>query len=283
MSKQIDKVLAYYKSTNFDYEHFWSGRKALALHFGYYDSPQTPHEESLQKMNQKVAELAHVTGTDKVLDAGCGYGGSALWLAENCGCEVTGVTVVPYQVQKAQRAAASSPAANKLKFIQGDYANTGLPDGSFDIVWGQESIVHCEHKDKFVKEAFRLLKPGGRLVIAEYLLRDKPVLSTEEHERMRPFLEGWMMPDLLTPSQYKGLFAAAGFKSVALHDLSANVEPSLKKCQHNAGLALPFIGILKRLRLIDTIRHDYTIANYQLYDTFKDGLWRYQVVVGVKS
>jgi tocopherol O-methyltransferase len=283
MSKQLDNVLAYYKSTNFDYEHYWSGKKALALHFGYYDTPQTQHEQSLHNMNQKLAELAYVTRRSKVLDAGCGYGGSALWLAENIGCKVTGVTVVPYQVQKAQKAAAGSPAAKQLTFIEGDYAHTDLPDDSFDVVWGLESIVHCDDKAGLIKEAYRLLKPGGRLIISEYLLRDNPPLSKSEHDRMQPWLDGWMMPDLLTPSHYKKLYKAAGFAKTAVHDLSENVEPSLKKCQRNAGMALPFVGVLKKLHLIDTIRRDYTIANYQLYDTFQDGLWSYQVVVGSKS
>lgn len=282
MSDQINKVLAYYKSTNFDYEHFWSGSRALALHFGYYDSPDTAHEESLLRMNQKLAEFAHIKPTDKVLDAGCGYGGSAIWLAENVGCKVTGVTVVPYQVQKATKAVATSSAHKNLRFIEGDYVNTKLPNSSFDVVWGLESIVHCENKEDFIKEAYRLLKPGGRLIISEYLLRDSPILSSNEHDRMKPFLEGWMMPDLLTPSQYKNFFTSAGFRDIKLHDLSNKVEPSLKKCHRNAGLALPFVGVLKKLRLIDSIRRDYTVANYQLYDTFKDGLWRYKVVVGIK-
>ena len=283
MSEQISKVLAYYKSTNFDYEHFWSGRKALALHFGYYDSPTDKHQASLMRMNEVLAALAHIKPTDSVLDAGCGYGGSSLWLAENIGCEATGITVVPYQVKRAQQEAAKSPSVAKLSFIEGDYSDTGLADASVDVVWGVESIVHCEDKEAFVKEAYRLLKPGGRLLIAEYLLREEPPLSTAEEKEMMPFLRGCMMPDLLTPSRYKSLYQKAGFNTVAVHDLSNKVEPSLRKCRRNAILAVPFVGILERLGLIDTIRRDYTIANYELYDTFKAGLWQYKVVVGTKS
>ncbi len=282
MSDQTRKVQAYYKSTNFDYEHFWSGKRAQALHFGYYDSPSTPHEASLLQMNQKLAEFAAIQPADSVLDAGCGYGGSSLWLAEHLGCQATGVTLVGYQVQKARKLAAASPAASKLRFIEADYAHSGLPDASFDVVWGVESIVHCDDKALFVREAFRLLKPGGRLLISEYLLRQDPPLSAEEQARMKPFLDGWMMPDLLTPGQYSEYLTAAGFQDSVFHDISDNVEPSLKKCHHNAAKVLPFVGVLHKLRLIDTIRRDYTLANCRLYDTFREGLWRYQVVVGTK-
>jgi len=272
MSDQIKKVIAYYKSTNFDYEHFWSGRRALALHFGYYNSKSTRHEESLLNMNRVLAEIAQINKTDKVLDAGCGYGGSAIWLSENIGCEVTGITVVPYQVQKARKHAAASSASTKLSFVEEDYMHTKLSTSSFNVVWGLESIVHCENKGDFIIEASRLLKPGGRLIISEYMLREVPPLSAAEHKRMTPFLKGWIMPELLSPMQYMDLFTEAGFETMEIHDLSNNVEPSLKKCHRNASFAMPFVGILRKLKLIDAIRKDYTVANYELYNTFKDGL-----------
>lgn len=282
MSKQHDKVRAYYKSTNFDYEHFWSGQ-ALALHFGYFDHEAKSHQASLQRMNQVLAGIGGIRPSDSVLDAGCGYGGSSIWLAENIGCKVTGVTLVPYQMKKAQDQASHSQAADLLSFIEGDYANTGLPDQSFNVVWGLESIVHCDDKQKFVEEAYRLLKPGGRLLISEYILRDSPPISEAEQADLEPFLKGWMMPDLLSSSQYQSYFKRAGFKDINVQNLSKNVEPSLRKCGRNAALAMPFVGILKRLGLIDAIRRDYTIANYVLYDSFKAGLWSYKVIVGTKT
>ena len=282
MKQQLQNVLAYYKSTNSDYERYWSGKKAQALHFGFYDSPQTKHEESLLKMNEELAKLVNIAAIDVVFDAGCGYGGSCLWLAENISCSTTGMSIVPYQVEKARGLASKLPTSPKPTFIEGDYASTELPDESFTVVWGLESIVHCENKLDFIREAYRLLKPGGRILIAEYLLRDKPPTSEGELKKLQPWLDGWMMPDLLAPSQYKKLLRDAGFSEVKVRDLSGSVEPSLKKCKRNSGLAMPFVGPLRSLGLIDQIRKDYTIANYQLYDTFKQGLWFYGVVVAVK-
>lgn len=282
MSDQINKVLAYYNSTNFDYEHFWDGKRALALHFGYYDAQTKTHEISLLKMNEVLANFAHIKAKDIVLDAGCGYGGSSIWLAENIGCKAIGITVVPYQVTKAQHYADKSSASSRLHFVKGDYAETKLPRESVTVVWGLESIVHCENKKRFAEEAYCLLKPGGRILISEYMLREKPRLTKEEHKIMEPFLHGWMMPDLLTPKQYINLLTKAGFRNIKVHDLSDNVEPSLKKCRRNASLALPFVGTLYKLKLIDEIRRDYTIANYQLYDTFKANLWSYKVITATK-
>ncbi len=283
MTKQHDNVLAYYKSTNFDYEHFWSGKNALALHFGYYDNSVKSHQQSLMKMNDVLARYGDIKDTESVLDAGCGYGGSSLWLAENIGCDVTGISIVPYQIKKARIEANKSGLNKRLKFIRGDYANTDLPSKSFDVIWGLESIVHCEDKLAFTKEAFRLLKPNGRLIISEYMLRQKPLLSKKEHSKMEPFLKGWMMPDLLTLDQYKKYSKSAGFNTFKDFDLSKNVDKSLRECRRNAAMAKPFVGILKQLGLINPIRHDYTMANYLLYDLFKEGLWSYRVLIAVKS
>lgn len=282
MSDQINRVIAYYESTNFDYEHFWADRKAQAIHFGYHDPPNLSHRQALLKTNRQLAQAASIQPWERVLDAGCGYGGSSLWLAENIGCEVTGITVVPYQVDKACRLARKSPVGHKLEFLERDYARTGLPEGSFDVVWGLESVVHCDDKARFVREAYRLLQPGGRLAIAECMLREDPPLSADEKAEMQSWLDAWMMPDLLTPGQYVDYCNQAGFQRYQVDDWSAQVTPSLRKCWRQAGLARPFVGLLLRLRLIDAIRRDYTLANCSLYDHFRAGYWFYGVLVATK-
>lgn len=190
MKRQLQNVLDYYKSVNSDYERYWSGKKAQALHFGFYDSPQTKHEESLLRMNEFLAELVGIVDTDIVFDAGCGYGGSCLWLSENISCNSTGMSIVPYQIEKARNLAHELKVSSLLTFIEGDYASTDLPEGSFTVIWGLESIVHCENKQDFIKEAYRLLKPGGRIIIAEYLLREEPPLSKRELKKLQPWLDG---------------------------------------------------------------------------------------------
>ena len=283
MSNQIKKVLEYYKSTNFDYEHFWSGRRALALHFGYYDDHTDKHEDSLIRLNEVLSKMARVSPRDVVLDAGCGYGGSSIWLSENVGCKVVGISVVPYQVKRANSNALKSASKNNLTFIEADYSNTGLPSNTFSVFWALESIVHCDNRPALIKEAFRLLKQGGRIIISEYMLREKPVLTKKEYGQLSPWLKGWAMPELLTASEYIRLMNAAGFKNIKVHDLSKQIQPSLKKCYRNAKLVAPLVGPLRKFGLISQYRKDYTIANYKLYDLFKDGFWRYKVIIATKA
>src|SRR5439155_10930743 len=101
--EQIRRVVDYYNSTLLQYWAFWVGRTDLAMHLGYHDAKVRTHSGSLLRMNDVLSRLSGVRGEDRLLDAGCGYGGTTLWLAEHVGCRAIGVTIVPYQVQTARR------------------------------------------------------------------------------------------------------------------------------------------------------------------------------------
>src|SRR5206468_3719870 len=83
--------------TQCDYTWFWMSSDSLAMHFGYYDETVRTHDASLLKMNEVLARYAQITSHDHILDAGCGVGGSAIWLARIFGCQVKGITIVPEQ------------------------------------------------------------------------------------------------------------------------------------------------------------------------------------------
>lgn len=176
----IDEVIKYYGSTVIDFKIFWSRSKDLALHCGYYDDGVKNHKDSLLKMNEILAKFADISKNDSILDAGCGYGGSAIWLAKNIGCEVVGITVFPYHVSEAKKYAKKYGVSDKVSFREEDYAHTSFSNGSFNVVWGLESIVHAESKKDFIHEAHRLLKKGGRILISEYMFRENPYLSADE-------------------------------------------------------------------------------------------------------
>lgn len=85
-----------------DYLVAWCNRDNLALHYGYWDqaTPYNQHQALLNK-NQILYEKAGIKATDKVLDAGCGIGGSTIWMAKNHGNTVTGITISAQQAQYA--------------------------------------------------------------------------------------------------------------------------------------------------------------------------------------
>ena len=178
------KILNYYNATHIDYRALWVGSNARAVHFGYYDEKATKHHDALLRLNEILATVARITTNDSVLDAGCGYGGSAMWLAEQVGCHVTGITLVPLQVAKGQRYVKERGLEDKANIREMDYAAISFPNGSFTVYWALESLVHAEDRQKVCSEAFRVLKKGGRIVIAEYTLREDPPLSAKERQAL---------------------------------------------------------------------------------------------------
>jgi len=240
MTGQLARVAQYFASTKVEYELFWMGGPDMALHHGYYDASARTHSAALIRMNEVLAGYAGVGRHDRVLDAGSGYGGTAIWLAQHLGCAVVGINLVAFQSERARRLASEMGLGGRATFVLGDYAHTPFPDQSFDTVWGLESIVHADSQERFVGEAARLLRPGGRLLIAEYMARQSPPLSACEEQLIASRLDGWAMTRLLTPAEYIDLAQRHGFGGVRAYDLTSAMRRSIT---HLGKLRIPATSV----------------------------------------
>jgi tocopherol O-methyltransferase len=282
MSVQTDRVVDYYKNTRLDYWILWMGRNDLAVHFGYYDKKVNNHRKSLLRMNEVMADSVNISSKDTVLDLGCAYGGSSIWLAKTRGCQAVGLTIVPEQVEKGNQFVKKLGVANKVSLKHADYAQIPFSNQSFDVVWGLESLVHAEDRMLVYREAYRVLKDGGRLVLAEYLLRENPSLFPQEQAMIEPWLQGWAMPGLLTPGKYQECLNDAGFSSIRLKDITEFTRPSLARLDRMATLALPIAKGLHRLNLMNEVRYGNVRGSYYQNRAFAKGLWNYWVITAQK-
>ena len=105
-------IVRYYDATRLDYRILWFGKKNRSVHFGYYDHEVKTHHEALLNLNKIMAIKSEVKNGDIILDAGCGQGGSSVWLAENYNVKVSGITLVPHQVEKAKKHARKTNKRN---------------------------------------------------------------------------------------------------------------------------------------------------------------------------
>jgi ubiquinone/menaquinone biosynthesis C-methylase UbiE len=201
-----------------DYRWIWGSHRHGGMHVGLCGGGRG-HDESVLHTNRVLADAADVREGDVVLDAGCGVGGSALWLAQHRGARVHGVTLVPSQATFARRTAHAAGLSHLVSFEIADYLESGYPDESFDIVWGLESVCYAPDKATFLHEAFRLLRPGGRLVVADGFL-SRPPRDAAEARLVRAWCNGWVVPDVGTIDEFLADAHAAGFDGVRAVDMT---------------------------------------------------------------
>ena len=203
----LPRIRAYYDETWLDYRFLWLSPRNLAVHFGYWDEYTRSHAESLVNMNRLLASRIGIHEEERVLDAGCGVGGSSLWLAKTFAVSVMGITPVASQIARARYFARREGLSNRVRFAQEDYTRTSFPDASFDVIWAVESVCHAPDKRLFLREARRLLRPGGRLGIVEYMRFDRPYAEADE-ALLASWLSGWAIPDIATRDEWQTLDVA---------------------------------------------------------------------------
>ena len=275
-------VIAFYKASHKSYVRVWSGTYDRAIHFGYYDDETTMHPEALIRMNELLADLAGIGREDVVIDAGCGFGGSTVWLAENRAGKAIGINIVPHQIAIANEVAQDRGVADRVTFLQADFANIPIEDGSADVFWALESMVHAPDRLRVLAEAFRLLKPGGRIVIVEYFLRSDPPLDVATIPHYEDILSGWAMPSLLTIPDYCQLMHSAGFGSMHAQVLTDNVAPSLQRMKKFAAASLVITRPLAALGLYERARVAHAQASVALADAHFAGHFQYAVITAQK-
>ena len=278
-SSYRDEIVDYYDNCEVDYRLVWRLDRCLSLHYGYWDETTERVSEALIRENQILAERAAISPEDRVCDAGCGVGGSSIWLANEVGCTITGITLSAHQVAECTKHAEQRGAAEKTNFKVADFTATGFDDASFDVVWAVESVCHAEDKMDFITEAFRILKPGGRLILADFFAT-KPSYTAEEQKLMDDWLSGWSVKTLAhTPDFHNGL-KTAGFTDIDYQDATDNVRRSAKELYLYSEVLKKASETTKFGR---TEKQDANVraVNCQ-YPALEQGLWGYGIFLAHK-
>ena len=171
------------------------------VHLGFYGNPARPRDFRLAK-DDFVHELVRWSGLDRlppgsrILDVGCGIGGSARLLALHYGFDVLAISISPAQIARA-RALTPPELADHCRFAVMDALALDLPDRGFDAVWSVEAAPHMPVKQRYVDELLRMLRPHGRLAMADWNRRDPTEGAMDGLERwvMRQLLDQWAHPE----------------------------------------------------------------------------------------
>lgn len=262
------KVIDYYKQCHSDYKNLWRIDKNYSLHYGFYDSKHTTHGETVVNMNRVLAKIAKIKPEDKILDAGCGIGGSAIWLAKHFGARVTGINISRMQLKIAKNLAKENKVDNLVQFDIRDFNNTKFPKNSFDVVWGLESICHAENKKKFLREAIRVLKAGGRIIIADGFLKNKE-LAENEGKIYNRWRDGWAVPNLSTVGEFHKYLKELKFQKIKFKDITKNVMPSSIRLYRASIIAYPIGKLLEWLGFRTKVQTKNIVSAYYQHKIVK--------------
>jgi tocopherol O-methyltransferase len=282
LAEYHEKIIQYYKDTENAYKDCWDLNNSLAIHYGYWDEKVKTFPQSLTRMNEVMMETAAIKTNDAVLDAGCGVGGSSIFIAATVGAKVTGITLSERQVVQAKQNAKIRGVEPLVDFKVMDYCATDFPGASFDVVWGCESVCYAGDKEQFIKEAFRLLKPGGRLVVADgfvarYENNDDPVI--------RQWLDGWQVNYLESPQRFTSFMEQTGFMNIQYRDISREASYSSRRLYKLYFVARLLAGWRKMRfgRPLTEMQKKNTRACKFQYKGLKKGLWEYGLITGTKT
>jgi tocopherol O-methyltransferase len=242
---------------------------------------QDRHDRAQVRMTEVCAAAVGFRSGDRVLDAGCGVGGTDLWLASKADVRVFGINIQPRHLREASQAAQRHPDGERVRFSAQDFTQMAIAGGTMDVVWALESVCHCEEKRDFISEAYRVLKPGGRLMVADFFLQ-RDEMPENQAARVRKWTEGWALPNLASIERFRGDLASAGFRDISYRDVHRHILPSSKRLYKASLVALPINVVLERAGSRSAVQGKNVRAALEQYRTLRAGMWTYGIFVARK-
>ena len=271
----------YYDQTEVHYKMFWKLEEAAGLHYGIWDASTHSIGDAILNTNRYLVNIGKINKGHNVLDAGCGIGGSSIFLAKNIGCKVHGITLSKKQSETAKSLAEKNNVSNLAEFSQVNYLETGFNDNSFDIVWAIESFGSASDKSSFFKEMKRILKPGGRILFADMF---KPMTyDISRNKTMQIMLNGWAISDILSIEELNSLSDKFDFEVTQIKDATKLIKKSVHLIYYAS--ILGFFGtkiynFFKEASYFSKIHYTTGFAQKRAY---KKGDWGYYLVVCEKK
>ena len=224
------QIRKFYDASSGLWEKIWGEH----MHHGYYGRSGNYKVERREAQIALIEELLLWAGVkvnnppQNIIDVGCGIGGSTLYLGNKFNANARGITLSPVQASRAKERAKEQGLETQVDFEVANALKMPFEDNSFDLVWSLESGEHMPDKTKFLQECYRVLQPGGKLILATWCHRETSVLgelTTSEIKHLKEIYRVYCLPYVISLSEYFAIAKSCGFKHIKADDWSTQVAP----------------------------------------------------------
>ncbi len=267
------KVMRHYDLISPYYHKLWSEH----IHHGYYITGKESRKEATENLIKHIISKITLKPGSKVLDVGCGVGGTSRWLAENYRCKVKGITISKTQIEIANALSKTlRKQVPKPEFLLMDAQKITLNE-QFDVVWAIEMISHLEKRELLFKKSSEMLTSKGHMCIADWF-EDENINGKRRNKYIRPIEEG-MFVSLQPMSAYTKMLSNEGFTVIHSKDISQQVKKTWDLC----------LDIIKKPSLWNlALRHGpecvgFLKAFQAMRNGFSSGAFRYSIIIAQKQ
>ncbi|MCX7996845.1 MAG: methyltransferase domain-containing protein [Patescibacteria group bacterium] len=285
-TEQMSGVLSYYKTPKKD--SYYCGKLMGACHFGYMkpslgDWEQFNPLEAQHNMRELLRESLALPRGACVLDAGSGYGVVAEHLRRYGGYNVYGIDLNQGRVSIADKyARARKSPDGSTNFIVGDYGRIPFLADSMHGVFTCETLCHAPYLEEVLGEFYRVLRPGGRLVLHEYTIPPLEEMNPLAQAIAKAMIKRTGMSSIhrFTHGAFPDILSGIGFRNIDVRDITEGVIPHWRMLFWQAVAENVLPG--KRLPGSE-INLTNTLASLGIYPTADLwNLWRYNIVSAEK-
>jgi tocopherol O-methyltransferase len=237
----INAIRSHYDRLSIFYWWLWGEH----IHHGFWQNGESVDKAQI-RLIEELADRTQIRRRAKVLDVGCGLGGSSFWLARKLDCSVLGITISPVQKRLAERRARSFGLSNRVRFAVRDANELDFGTESFDAIWSIECSEHLFEKERFIRNCARVLRSGGMLGLCTWLTAE-PSSPSANPTLVVKICSGMLCASLVTFNDYIRWMNGSGFREIHADDVTRQVEKTWEICQdilHRPVVraVLPFMG-----------------------------------------